>query len=93
MAAQISLNSGGPGRVGEKRVGRFLSRHGDLTTKVDGKTESERISHTNAKDLATWFKFFQRVKCAHNVKPANIWNMDETSTALGIWQINMSSEL
>ena len=85
MAAQISLNSRGPSRVGERWVGHFLRRHGDLTTNVDRKvTESERISQANSKDLATWFKFIQRAKCAHNVNPTNILNIDETSIAFGI---------
>jgi hypothetical protein len=51
---------------------------------VDCTTDTERIRHTNSKDLATCFELFQRAKSAYEVKSANVWNIDETGIALGI---------
>jgi hypothetical protein len=84
FVALICRASGSPTNVGKNWVPRFLQRHPDIKSKVGRKIESLRIQNTTPAALEDWFQLFQRVQDQYQVKPANIWNMDETGIALGV---------
>jgi DDE superfamily endonuclease/Tc5 transposase DNA-binding domain/helix-turn-helix, Psq domain len=80
----ICRASGGPDSVGVNWVPRFLQRNPSVKSKVGRKIESLRIKNTTPEALEEWFEHFRGVQVKYQVRPMNIWNMDETGIALGV---------
>ena len=84
MAGLVSEDSGGPQSVGINWVYRFLRRWPEIHTKMGVKIDAQRLRNTNPDALEAWFELFREIQTAHQVHPADIWNMDETGIALGV---------
>ena len=63
--------------LGQKWVQRFLKRNPTLKSQHAKSIEQARVEVTKEQVLA-WFEVFKRVVTENNVKPENIYNMDET---------------
>jgi Tc5 transposase DNA-binding domain len=83
MASLFSSHSGGPTNCGKHWVQRFVQRYPGIHTKVGRATDHLRVEAVTPEALEGWFKLFQRVRQGGDIKPENIWNMDETGLALG----------
>jgi Tc5 transposase DNA-binding domain len=83
MALQISIHSGGPSIIGVNWVSRFLRRHPALSTKIARRLDALRAKSINLEDLQAWYAYFQEQVTKYNIQSADIWNMDETGTAIG----------
>jgi hypothetical protein len=81
----ICKAAGSSPTIGINWVPRFLQRHPDIKSKVGRKIESLRIKNTTPDALQDWFELFRSIQDRYKVKPANIWNMDETGIALGVY--------
>src|SRR5277367_2297433 len=62
MAALVSKDSGGPDRVGNNWVDRFLKRHPEIHTKIGVKIDAQRLRNTTPEALKAWFEKFKKVK-------------------------------
>jgi len=83
MAGLVSFHSGGPAECGTHWVRRFVQRHNIVHTKVGRAIDHLRVEAVTPEALTEWFALFKRIKDAGNIKPQNMWNMDETGLALG----------
>jgi hypothetical protein len=84
MAVHISTVSGGPDTLGNNWVPRFLHRHPEIHTKVGVKIDALRLQNTTPEALEAWFAGLKQLQTDHQVDTADIWNMDEIGTALGV---------
>ena len=85
MAAQISKTSGGCGKIGNEWTKRFMQRYPEIHTKIGQKIDALRVQNTLPKILSTWFSRIKRVLTEYKVAPENVWNIDETGIALGVY--------
>jgi Tc5 transposase DNA-binding domain len=83
MASLFSFHSGGPTNCSKHWVQRFVQRYPSIHTKVGRAINHLQVKAVTPEALEGWFELFQRVKQRSNIKPENIWNMDETGLALG----------
>ena len=84
MAGLVSKDSGGPDKVGNNWVDRFLKRHPEIHTKTGVKIDDQKLRNTTPEALEAWFEGFKKVKDDNQVEDADTWNMDETGIALGV---------
>ncbi|KAI9741894.1 MAG: hypothetical protein M1834_000283 [Cirrosporium novae-zelandiae] len=65
-------------------ITRFLRRHPEVKSKLGLKIETLRI-HALTRDVVIAFQNrFRSLQIRYNVRPCNIWNMDETGIAMGV---------
>ena len=83
MAGLISSTSGGSATVGNKWLERFFQRRPDLHTKIGRNVEGVRIRATSSEAIQSWYARWKAVMSETKVNTNDIWNMDETGTALG----------
>jgi hypothetical protein len=84
LAAIISLNSGGPEKIGHNWITRFLQRHPDIHSKVGKKIQAQRLDATTPQAITAWFTQLEGVRKQYKIQWRNTYNMDETGIALGV---------
>jgi hypothetical protein len=70
-------------QFGRDWVARFLSRHSQLESARKKLIEAARIKDVSAERLTKWFEDLQNVIEKENIKPEDIYNMDESGFAIG----------
>jgi hypothetical protein len=70
MAALVSKDSGGPDRVGNNWVDRFLKRHPEIHTKLGVKIDAQRLRNTTPEAPEARFEKFKKVKTENQVEDA-----------------------
>lgn len=78
-AAEISGKS-----IGESWPKRFLARHPDLKVKATTSLEKCRAKALNKTAVDGFYDILEQVVQEYQIKPENIWNMDEKGVQLGI---------
>jgi DDE superfamily endonuclease/Tc5 transposase DNA-binding domain/helix-turn-helix, Psq domain len=69
--------------IGEQWVQRFLRRHPELVSITPRSIDAVRIKDTSSERLKQWFDDLEKVLVEYNIKPENIYNMDESGFAIG----------
>jgi len=72
--------------LGEQWVLRFLRRHPQLKSVVGKRIEASRLTSSSKERLTEWFDAFKKVVKDYQIQAENVYNMDETGTALGTVQ-------
>jgi hypothetical protein len=70
-------------QIGEQWVQRFLRRHPELASVRPRGIDAVRIKDTSPERLKKWFDDLEKVLAEYNIKPENIYNMDESGFAIG----------
>lgn len=84
FAGCISVASGGPSKIGNHWISRFLKRHPSIRSKVGKPIDYLRIEAATPESLIPFFERFLALMEQYQIKPGNLWNMDETGVAIGI---------
>jgi len=71
-------------RVGKNWITRFLDRHPDLATKFSTKLDRQRAHASCPRLLKDYFSKLSSIIRQHNLKPFQIFNMDEKGFLMGI---------
>jgi len=69
--------------IGEQWVRRFLARHPELASVRPRSIDAVRLRDTSPERLQRWFDDLEKVLAEYNIKPENIYNMDESGFAIG----------
>ena len=70
-------------KIGKEWVPRFLQRHSELASVRPRSIDAARIKDTSPERLQRWFDDLKKVLAEFNIKPENIYNMDESGFAIG----------
>jgi len=70
--------------IGESWPKRFLARHKDLKVKATTGLEKCRAKALNPTAVHGFYNILEEVVAEFNIKPENMWNMDEKGVQLGI---------
>ena len=70
-------------RIGKDWVRRFLLRHSELASVRARSIDAVRVKDTSPERLQQWFAELEKVLAEYNIKPENIYNMDESGFAIG----------
>jgi hypothetical protein len=84
MVLLICRVSGGPTRLGRHWIYRFIRRHPEIATKIGRKIDHQRVQAVTPDVVQAFFTQIETAVSDYGVKVRNIWNMDETGTALGV---------
>ena len=71
-------------KVGKNWIMRFLDRHPDLATKFSTKLDRQRAHASCPRLLKDYFSKLASIIRQHNLKPFQIFNMDEKGFLMGI---------
>ena len=63
---------------------RFKKRNPELVTTFSRRLESSRAAHNNPEHVQSFFQLYQSTVAKYNVKPQNVWNMDEKGYMIGV---------
>ena len=85
MAQLVAQSSGAAPKVGINWIRRFLTRYPEIHIKVGVKIKALRIRNVTRESLYAWFTLVEEVIQRRNIDQADIWNMDETGIALGVY--------
>jgi hypothetical protein len=69
--------------IGKQWVARFLSRHSELASIRPRSIDAIRVKDTSPEWLQCWFEDLEKVVAEYNIKPENMYNMDESGFAIG----------
>ena len=69
--------------IGKDWVRRFLLRHSELASVRARSIDAVRVKDTSPECLQQWFAELEKVLAEYNIKPENIYNMDESGFAIG----------
>jgi DDE superfamily endonuclease/Tc5 transposase DNA-binding domain len=69
--------------IGKQWVQRFLCRHPELASVRPRSIDTARIKDTSPERLQRWFDDLEKVVTEYNIKPENMYNMDESGFAIG----------
>jgi Tc5 transposase DNA-binding domain/helix-turn-helix, Psq domain len=69
--------------IGEQWVQRFLRRHPELASVRPRSIDAVRVQDTSPERLRRWFDDLEKVIAKYNIKPENMYNMDESGFAIG----------
>lgn len=69
--------------IGDQWVQRFLRRHPELASVRPRSIDAVRVQDTSPERLQRWFDDLEKVMTEYNIKPENIYNMDESGFAIG----------
>ena len=72
--------------LGRDWTRQFLSRHPDLETTILKTIEVARITDTNPEVLKEWFRCIEIEMKEFNIRPENMYNMDESGFSIGTKQ-------
>jgi hypothetical protein len=78
----LSKNSGGSGHVGPNWLPRYLQRWPHLQTKLGRGIDALRVRSITKDKVQDWYSQLEKVLKLKNIKGHNLWNFDETGTAL-----------
>ena len=70
-------------KIGEQWVRRFLARHPELASVRPRSIDAARVKDCTPERLRRWFDDLEKVIKEYNIKPKNIYNMDESGFAIG----------
>ena len=70
-------------KIGKEWVPRFLRRHPELSSVHPRSIDAVRIKDCSLEWLQRWFDDLEKVLAEFNIKPENIYNMDEGGFAIG----------
>ena len=70
-------------KIGKDWVPRFIQRHPELASVRLRSIDSVRIKDTAPEWLQRWFDDLKKVLVEFDIKPENIYNMDESGFAIG----------
>jgi DDE superfamily endonuclease/Tc5 transposase DNA-binding domain len=70
-------------KIGKEWVSRFLQRHSELASVHLRSTDTAWIKAVSPERLQHWFNDLEKVLVEFNIKPENIYNMDESGFAIG----------
>lgn len=70
-------------KIGREWVQRFLRRHSELASVRLRSIDVVRIKDTSPERLQKWFDDLKKVLTEFNIKPENIYNMDESGFSIG----------
>jgi hypothetical protein len=70
-------------RISKEWVPRFIQRHPELTSIRPRSIDAARIKAASPERLQRWFDDLEKVLAEFNIKPENIYNMDESGFAIG----------
>ena len=73
-------------RLGQQWVQRFLLRHPQLKSVVGARIEACRLDASSKDAFNRWFDAFKNIVKDNKIEPGDIYNMDETGSALGTLQ-------
>jgi DDE superfamily endonuclease/Tc5 transposase DNA-binding domain len=69
--------------IGKQWVPRFLRRHPELASVRPRSIDAVRIKDTSPERLQRWFDDLEKAVMEYNIKPKNMYNMDESGFAIG----------
>jgi hypothetical protein len=69
--------------IGEQWVRRFLTRHPELASVRPRSIDVVRVKGTSPERLQHWFDDLEKVLAEFNIKPAKMYNMNESGCATG----------
>ena len=72
--------------LGEGWTRQFLGRHPDLKTAMLKTIEAARVKDTNPEALGKWFQCFKEEIQELNIRPQDMYNVDESGFAIGTTQ-------
>jgi len=70
-------------KIGDQWILRFLRRHPELESVRPRSIDAVRVKDTSPERLKRWFDDLGKVLTEFNIKPENIYNMDESGFAIG----------
>ena len=69
--------------IGQHWPKRFLGRHPDLESVYARRIEAACMKESTPEAIKEWFDTFEKVMRDYNVRPENIYNMDEMGFYIG----------
>jgi hypothetical protein len=82
FASTLHRNNGGSGYIGPNWLPRYIQRWPKLQTKLGRGIDALRTQNLTKEKISAWYGQLKNILDLKNIKPANIWNFDETGTAL-----------
>jgi hypothetical protein len=70
-------------KISKEWVPRFIQRHPELAGVRLRSIDTARIKAASSERLQSWFDKLEKVLAEFNIKPENIYNMDESGFAIG----------
>src|SRR5271169_5832223 len=70
-------------KISKEWVPRFIQRHPELAGVRLRSIDTARIKAASPERLQSWFNELEKVLAEFNIKPENIYNMDESGFAIG----------
>jgi hypothetical protein len=70
-------------QISKEWVPRFIQRHPELASVRLRSTDTARIKAASSERLQRWFADLEKVLAEFNIKPENLYNMDESGFAIG----------
>lgn len=70
-------------KIGQDWVSRFIQRHPELAGVRLRSIDAARVKAASPERLQCWFDDLKKVLAEFNIKPENIYNMDESGFAIG----------
>jgi len=70
-------------KIGRDWISRFLQRHSELKSVRPRSIDAARIKAASPERLQCWFDDLKKVLAEFDIKPENIYNMDESGFAIG----------
>ena len=70
-------------KIGEQWVRRFIARHSELSSIRPRSIDVSRLKDPSPERLQRWFDDLEKVLVEFNIKPKNMYNMDESGFAIG----------
>ena len=84
MGFRIAAKNGDNSALGHDWSHGFLRRNPRIKSCVARPMDALRVKGGNREVIDAFFGYFQSVVDKYNVRPADIWNMDETGLAMGV---------
>jgi hypothetical protein len=69
--------------IGKEWVARFLHRHSELASVRPRSIDAVRVKDMSPERLQHWFDDLEKVITEYNIKPKNMYNMNESGSAIG----------
>ncbi|KAI1001494.1 hypothetical protein K3495_g6698 [Podosphaera aphanis] len=85
MAGKILASGGDHNPLGKGWISSFLKRNKKISLVVGRKIDARRASAATPENLNAFFDLFRRTCDRLHVPTEDIWNMDETGIALGVY--------
>jgi hypothetical protein len=70
--------------LGKAWVSKYIQRNPRVKSIIGRPMEAARVNGAQPEQIQEFYDRVNRVRRTKNIRPENIWNMDEAGTALGI---------